>query len=85
MKPYQTEYKTTSTVIHHPLTGCSVSGCGQSFFKKKKEVNMDKSSSTVCILIAALCALVHFGTAFSKVKPKPDVLISEFLLSIVSF
>ncbi|XP_039903755.1 WAP four-disulfide core domain protein 3-like isoform X2 [Simochromis diagramma] len=38
---------------------------------------MDKSSSTVCILIAALCALVHFGTAFSKVKPKPDVLITK--------
>lgn len=56
-----------------------------SLFFKKKEVNMDKSSSTVCILIAALCALVHFGTAFSRVEPEPDVLISEFLLSIVSF
>uniref|UniRef100_A0A3P9CYR9 WAP domain-containing protein n=1 Tax=Maylandia zebra TaxID=106582 RepID=A0A3P9CYR9_9CICH len=38
---------------------------------------MDKSSSTVCILIAALCALVHFGTGefffnvflFFSVKP----------------
>nr|XP_024662316.1 NF-X1-type zinc finger protein NFXL1 isoform X2 [Maylandia zebra] len=29
---------------------------------------MDKGCSTVCVLIVALCALVHFGTVFSTVK-----------------
>uniref|UniRef100_A0A3Q4MBH9 WAP domain-containing protein n=1 Tax=Neolamprologus brichardi TaxID=32507 RepID=A0A3Q4MBH9_NEOBR len=28
---------------------------------------MDKGSSTVCVLIVALCALVHFGMVFSTV------------------
>ncbi|CAI5647194.1 unnamed protein product [Oreochromis niloticus] len=36
---------------------------------------MDKRSSTVCVLIVALCALVHFGTVFSLVRP--DILIGE--------
>uniref|UniRef100_A0A3P9CWV7 WAP domain-containing protein n=1 Tax=Maylandia zebra TaxID=106582 RepID=A0A3P9CWV7_9CICH len=35
---------------------------------------MDKGCSTVCVLIVALCALVHFGTVFSTVKTaKPGV------------
>lgn len=65
MTPYQREYKTTSTTIQHHSTGHSVSGCAHSF---EQEVNMDKGSSTVCVLIVALCALVHFGTVFSTVK-----------------
>lgn len=65
MTPYQREYKTTSTMIQHHSTGHSVSGCAHSF---EQEVNMDKGCSTVCVLIVALCALVHFGTVFSTVK-----------------
>uniref|UniRef100_A0A3P8R4V2 WAP domain-containing protein n=1 Tax=Astatotilapia calliptera TaxID=8154 RepID=A0A3P8R4V2_ASTCA len=40
---------------------CSVSGCAQSL---EQEVNMDKLSSTVYVLIVALCAFPHFGTVF---------------------
>lgn len=61
MKPYQTEYKTTSTVIHHPLTGCSVSGCGQSFFKKKRGEHGQKLVYSLYIDCSTLCigALWH--------------------------
>uniref|UniRef100_A0A3Q0SVT0 WAP domain-containing protein n=1 Tax=Amphilophus citrinellus TaxID=61819 RepID=A0A3Q0SVT0_AMPCI len=34
---------------------------------------MDKHWSTVCALIAAFCALVHFGTVFSEDPTAPGV------------